>query len=177
VTFEASFPVRLQSIWVNAGVVAIDQNMREGVPEYDGLYPLASLAGGILIALAAAFLMALNGKVAGISGISAGLLSLEKPGPDTGWRIAFVAGLVAAPPLLSAAGLVIAPIIFVAPPSVMIAAGLLVGFRTVLGNGCTSGHGVCCIARLSPGSLVATAVFMVAGMATVYVIHHFLAGA
>ena len=138
--------------------------------------PIASLAGGILIGLAAAFLMALNGKVAGISGISAGLLSLEKPGPDTGWRIAFVAGLIAAPPLLAAAGLVIAPITFVAPPGLMIVAGLLVGFGTVLGNGCTSGHGVCGVARLSARSLAATAVFMVAGMATVYVVRHLLTG-
>lgn len=138
--------------------------------------PIASLLGGALIGLSAAFLMALNGRVAGISGITAGLLSWEKPGPDAGWRLAFVVGLILAPPLLAAAGLFVAPIVFVVPMPLMIVAGLLVGFGTVLGNGCTSGHGVCGIARLSGRSLAATAVFMIAGMATVYVMRHILGG-
>lgn len=137
-----------------------------------GFTPLASLAGGMLIGLAAAFLMALNGKIAGISGISAGLLSLSKPDGDAGWRLAFIAGLVSAPLLLSHANLAVAPIAFTVSAPMMTASGLLVGLGTVLGNGCTSGHGVCGIARLSPRSLAATAVFIATGMATVYVIRH-----
>lgn len=137
-----------------------------------GFTPLASLAGGALIGLAAAFLMALNGKIAGVSGISAGLLSFSKPDTDAGWRLAFIAGLVAAPQLLAAAHLAMPPIAFVTTAPMMTASGLLVGFGTVIGNGCTSGHGVCGIARLSGRSLAATAIFMAAGMATVYVVRH-----
>jgi len=138
--------------------------------------PLAALSGGALIGLAATFLMALNGRVAGVSGITAGLLSWTRPDPDTGWRVAFVAGVVLAPLLLGAAHRDIMPISFVASTPVMAIAGLLVGFGTVLGNGCTSGHGVCGIARLSGRSLAATAVFMIAGIVTVYVTRHLFAG-
>jgi uncharacterized membrane protein YedE/YeeE len=138
--------------------------------------PIASLAGGVLIGLAAVMLMLLNGRIAGISGIAAGLLSLSGGAPGRGWRLAFVGGLVAAPLCLA---------IFEGPPAMTIAgplpvmglAGFLVGFGTVLGNGCTSGHGVCGIARLSPRSLVATAAFMAAGMATVFLVRHIFAGA
>lgn len=142
------------------------------MPEFT---PLASLGGGMLIGLAAVMLMLLNGRIAGISGITAGLLSLSPAVPDRGWRLAFVAGLVAAP--LGLAQVLGTPAMTVAaPPLVLALAGALVGFGTVLGNGCTSGHGICGIARLSPRSLVATGVFMAAGIATVFVVRHILAG-
>ncbi len=138
--------------------------------------PIASLAGGALIGLAAVLLMLLNGRIAGISGITAGLLSPPGETPDRGWRLAFVGGLVAAPLCLA---------FFEGPPAMTIAgtlpvmalAGFLVGFGTVLGGGCTSGHGVCGLSRLSPRSLAATAVFMIAGIATVFVVRHVLGGA
>jgi uncharacterized membrane protein YedE/YeeE len=134
--------------------------------------PVASFAGGALIGLAAVVLMALSGRIAGVSGITAGLLSWSRPGRETGWRFAFVAGVVLAPVLIAGAGFLAMPIRFVAATSTMALAGLLVGFGTVLGNGCTSGHGVCGIARLSIRSIVATAVFMAAGVATVYLVRH-----
>ncbi len=142
----------------------------------DNFTPVAAGAGGVLIGIAATFLMALNGRVAGISGITAGLLSWRDPAPDWAWRLAFVIGIVLTPPILSASGLLVPPITFVVPLPAMVIAGILVGFGTVTGNGCTSGHGVCGIARLSMRSMVATAVFMVAGMATVFVMRHILAG-
>jgi uncharacterized membrane protein YedE/YeeE len=138
--------------------------------------PISSLLGGILIGLAAVALMLLNGRIAGISGITAGLLSLSGAIRDSGWRLAFVAGLVAAPVLLREFGPAPPDISFVAPMPVMIVAGMLVGFGTVIGNGCTSGHGVCGIARLSPRSIAATLVFMGAGIATTFVVRHLFAG-
>ena len=138
--------------------------------------PIASLAGGALIGLAAVALMLLNGRIAGISGITAGLLSVSGAAPGRGWRLSFVGGLIAAP--LCLAAFEGAPTMNIAGSAPVLAlAGFLVGFGTVLGNGCTSGHGVCGIARLSPRSLAATAVFMVAGMATVFLVRHILAGA
>lgn len=132
---------------------------------------LLSTLGGILIGLSAVLLMGSLGRIAGISGIASGLVA---GAGDRGWRVAFVAGLVVAPLLLqwlhgdSGIGV----------PQVswpwMAAAGLLVGFGTRLGGGCTSGHGVCGIARLSPRSLLATMVFMVTGVATVFVVRHLL---
>ena len=134
---------------------------------------LAPLAGGALIGVAAALLMALLGRVAGISGIVGALLP---PGAESGsgWRLAFLAGLVAAPPLVGLA-LGHSPIgtPIVSPP-LMAAAGLLVGVGTGLGHGCTSGHGVCGLARLSPRSLAATVTFMAAAAATVYGLRHVL---
>ena len=138
--------------------------------------PLASLFGGALIGLSAVALMLLNGRIAGISGIAAGMLSLSGPAPDRGWRGAFVAGLIVAPLALALLGGGPPDIVFAAPLPVMVLAGLLVGFGTVLGNGCTSGHGVCGIARLSPRSMVATAVFMATGIATTFVIRHIIMG-
>lgn len=138
-------------------------------------FPYAELLGGGLIGLAAVVLLLLNGKVAGISGIAAGLLPSSARVPDRAWRFAFVAGLVLAPLILVMAGHS-SEITFVAPISTTIVAGLLVGFGTVLGNGCTSGHGVCGVARLSPRSLVATAVFMTAGIATAFVARHVVGG-
>ena len=134
--------------------------------------PLASAAGGALIGLSAALLILLNGRVAGISGILGGLL--ERSRGDTSWRLAFLFGLLAAPLV---AGL-FAPLPAVqadADTPALIVAGLLVGLGTRYGSGCTSGHGVCGLSRLSPRSLVATAAFMFAGFITVFVIRHVLA--
>jgi hypothetical protein len=138
----------------------------------EGFTPAASLLGGALIGLAAVLLMALNGRIAGVSGIASGLLAWRDPAPDWRWRAAFVAGLVLAPPLLRAVGCEIPAVAFVGSGPVMVLAGLLVGFGTVLGNGCTSGHGVCGVARGSARSLTATAVFMAAGFATVFLLRH-----
>ncbi|MEO7326813.1 MAG: YeeE/YedE family protein [Dokdonella sp.] len=129
-----------------------------------------SAAGGVLIGLAAVLLMAALGRIAGISGIAAGLVD----GRSLDWRrrVAFVAGLVAAPVLLGWMGGdsgIGAPQV---DPPWMVLAGLLVGVGTRMGGGCTSGHGVCGIARVSPRSLMATSVFMLFGIATVFVLHH-----
>jgi uncharacterized membrane protein YedE/YeeE len=132
--------------------------------------PLSALAGGALIGLASVWLMATNGRIAGISGITGGLL-----GPTTSdrlWRLAYILGLVAAPLtwlLITGAP---AQIIQPASPLVLVAAGLLVGVGTQLGSGCTSGHGVCGISRFSARGIVATITFMVAGAAAVFVIRH-----
>jgi uncharacterized protein len=132
--------------------------------------PWASLAGGILIGLAAAVLVLAAGRIAGISGIVGGLLAPRRG--ETGWRLAFIAGLLAAPALWLLFGTVPAPRID-ASFGTLLAAGLLVGLGTSYGSGCTSGHGVCGISRLSPRSLVASAAFMLAGMATVFAVRHF----
>ena len=134
--------------------------------------PLAAAAGGALIGLSAMLLMLLTGRVAGISGILGGCLALV--GGDRGWRIAFLLGMVLAP-LLS--GFVGAPLANPQMPAswlIIIAAGLLVGFGTRLGGGCTSGHGVCGMARLSRRSLVATAAFFVTAIIVVALTRHLL---
>ena len=131
--------------------------------------PWASLAGGILIGLAAAMLVLLNGRIAGISGIVGGLLAPRRG--ETAWRLAFVAGLLAAPPVMLLLGASVTPRIDAGFGTLMVA-GLLVGVGTSYGSGCTSGHGVCGLSRLSPRSLAATAAFMLAGVATVYVARH-----
>jgi len=136
--------------------------------------PWASLSGGILLGLAAAFFILVNGRVLGISGILGGLLP-PKAG-DAGWRIAFLLGMLAAPltyGLLAPAGFVQAPRID-ADFATIVVAGLLVGLGTRYGSGCTSGHGVCGLSRLSPRSLVATLAFMGAGFAMVFVVRHIL---
>lgn len=136
--------------------------------------PLPSLLGGVLIGLAATILLAWNGRIAGISGILGGVL-LPKSG-EVSWRAVFLAGLVAGGFLLR----VIYPSAFPAEASgslpVIAAAGLLVGFGTRLGSGCTSGHGVCGLSRLSARSLVATLTFMATGALTVFVVHHVIGG-
>ena len=133
---------------------------------------LPPLAGGVLIGTASALLMALQGRVAGISGILAAVLP---PRPDaTSWRLGFLAGLAAGPALAGLAwggSLIGTPIVSL---PLMALAGLLVGVGTGLGSGCTSGHGVCGLARLSPRSLAATATFMAAAAATVYGLRHVL---
>ena len=129
--------------------------------------PVSALIGGALIGLAAAVLWIGVGRIAGISGIIAGVRR-----PDRAWRLVFLAGLIAAPLLYRLADGAIAAPVIAASPVVLIAGGLLVGFGTRLGGGCTSGHGVCGMARLSPRSIAATAVFMVTAMVTVYISHH-----
>jgi uncharacterized membrane protein YedE/YeeE len=136
--------------------------------------PWASLAGGILLGIASAMFILVNGRILGISGILGGLLT-PKSG-DAGWRIAFLLGMLAAPVtlgLIAPAGLIAVPRIE-AGTGALIVAGLLVGYGTRLGSGCTSGHGVCGLSRLSPRSLVATGSFMAAGFAIVFVIRHVL---
>ena len=131
--------------------------------------PWTSLAGGALIGLAAAMFVLLNGRIAGISGIVAGLLKPAKG--DVAWRAAFVLGLLAAPLIY---------VLFADAPSLeidagfgaIVVAGLLVGIGTRYGSGCTSGHGVCGLSRQSPRSLAATAVFMGVGFLTVFIIRH-----
>jgi uncharacterized membrane protein YedE/YeeE len=134
--------------------------------------PVSAAIGGALIGLAAVLLMLLTGRIAGISGIFGGCLSFETG--DKGWRIAFIAGLILAPLTGALAGV---PIPYPEMPSnwiVIVAAGLLVGFGTRLGGGCTSGHGVCGIARLSPRSIAATAIFMGGAVAVVALTRHVL---
>jgi uncharacterized membrane protein YedE/YeeE len=133
--------------------------------------PWSALAGGVLIGIAAAMFVLLNGRIAGISGVLGGLLRPARH--DIGWRLAFVGGLVAAPMLYGLLGP--RPAIDIdAGVGTLVAAGLLVGVGTRYGSGCTSGHGVCGLSRLSPRSVAATAVFMAAGFITVYVVRHLL---
>ena len=134
--------------------------------------PWTSLAGGLLLGLAAALFILLNGRVLGISGILGGLVKPRSG--DAGWRIAFIAGLLVAPLLWR---LFAAPAEFRIDASwaVLVIAGLLVGWGTRYGSGCTSGHGVCGLSRLSPRSLVATMAFMATGFATVFVVRHLVA--
>ncbi len=134
--------------------------------------PWQSLAGGLLIGIAASLLILADGRIAGISGIIAGILRAEKG--ETAWRVAFVAGLVVSPWLYS---------LFIPLPefhfdsvswALLGPAGLLVGFGSRLGSGCTSGHGVCGLSRLSKRSLVATILFIVSGAITVWIVRHCL---
>lgn len=144
----------------------------------DNFAPVPALAGGILIGLSVGVLWLANGRIAGISGIFGGVVP-ARPG-DLLWRLVFIGGLI----LGGAGGLAYGPAIFptmsAALPEVdiggvaLLAAGLLVGIGTRLGGGCTSGHGVCGLARLSPRSFVAVAVFMTAAMAVVFLTRHVL---
>ena len=134
--------------------------------------PWASLAGGLLVGAAAAAFILLSGRMLGVSGIVGGLLGPREG--DAGWRLAFLAGMIAAPVtfgLLAPAGFLAAPRIDAGFGTLGVA-GLLVGYGTSYGSGCTSGHGVCGLSRLSPRSLVATLTFMAAGLATVYLVRH-----
>jgi len=136
--------------------------------------PGLSLVGGILLGLASAAFILINGRILGISGILGGLLS-PRAG-DVGWRIAFLLGMAASPwvaSLIFPEGLIEAPRIEAGYAAIAIA-GLLVGFGTRYGSGCTSGHGVCGLSRFSPRSLVSTLTFMGLGFATVYVVRHFI---
>lgn len=136
--------------------------------------PVASLIGGILIGLSAAAMLLMEGKIAGISGIFEGLLRPVRG--EMLWKLWFVAGLLAGGLLLR----IFLPSAYdfgiVRPYGALIVAGLLVGFGTRLGNGCTSGHGVCGISRLSARSMVATATFIASGAIVVYLVNHVLGG-
>ncbi|WP_374568786.1 YeeE/YedE family protein [Ideonella sp.] len=137
--------------------------------DWNAFTPWPALAGGVLIGIAVAMFILLNGRIAGVSGVLGGLLSPSRG--DIAWRLAFIGGLVAAPLLYQA---------LTGPLTVSIDAGFgtlavggfLVGIGTRYGSGCTSGHGVCGLARLSPRSLVATLTFMAVGFATVFVVRH-----
>lgn len=140
--------------------------------DWNNFTPVGGLAGGVLIGLAVALLLLACGRIAGVSGIAGGLLRPQRG--NVAWRAAFIAGIVAAPTLYG----LFAPL----PPSridigwpVLVLAGLLVGFGTRLGSGCTSGHGVCGMSRLSPRSILATLTFMSFGFATIYAMRHLLA--
>ena len=134
--------------------------------------PLVSLTGGIILGIGSAIFILVNGRILGISGILGGLLP-PKVG-DTTWRLAFMLGLFAAPSVFHA----VVPAEYITAPRIdatdmmVVVAGLLVGIGTRYASGCTSGHGVCGLSRLSPRSLVATASFMSAGFAMVYVMRH-----
>lgn len=140
--------------------------------DWNAFTPWSSLAGGALIGLAAAMLALLNGRIAGISGVLGGLFKPVRG--DIGWRVAFVVGLLSAPLLYLLSGMEIHTQID-AGYAALVLAGLLVGVGTRYGSGCTSGHGVCGLSRLSGRSLAATATFMGAGFTTVFVIRHLLA--
>ena len=137
--------------------------------------PLSAVIGGILIGLSATLLLWTTGRVAGISGIVGGLL--RPAAAELPWRVAFVVGLIAAPLLFRAAGGMTPPIAVTPSLGLAIIGGLLVGYGTQLGSGCTSGHGVCGLARLSPRSFAATATFLLVALVTVFVTHHVLGGA
>ncbi|CAM8656599.1 COG2391 Predicted transporter component [Oxalobacteraceae bacterium] len=134
--------------------------------------PWSALTGGIVLGIASALFILINGRILGISGILGGLLP-PKLG-DASWRVAFLLGMFAAPTVFHA----VVPAEYITAPRIeatewmIVAAGLLVGIGTRYASGCTSGHGVCGLSRLSPRSLVATASFMSAGFATVYVVRH-----
>lgn len=136
--------------------------------------PLSALIGGALIGLSAAILWVSDGRIAGISGIVGGLINPAEG--EVGWRLAFLLGLCTAPLVywVGAGGLPAITISGSVP--LLLAGGLLVGFGTRLGGGCTSGHGVCGMARLSPRSLVATLVFMAGGFAATFAVRHLVVG-
>jgi uncharacterized membrane protein YedE/YeeE len=137
--------------------------------DWTGFTPLSSLAGGVLIGLAASGLVLLTGRIAGISGILGGLLRPRRG--EIAWRVAFLVGLLAAPIVYQMGPMLPEPRIDASVP-VLVVAGLLVGVGTRYGAGCTSGHGVCGLARLSPRSLVAVLSFMAAGFLTVFAARH-----
>ena len=134
--------------------------------------PVSAAVGGALIGLSALLLWFANGRIAGISGI-VGSLWTPRTG-DVAWRIAFIVGLIISPLLYRAAGGAWPKITITAPTGIIVAAGLLVGYGSRLGGGCTSGHGVCGMARLSPRSLAATAIFMATAIATNFVLRHLI---
>jgi uncharacterized protein len=136
--------------------------------------PISAAIGGGLIGLSAVLLMMLTGRIAGISGIFGGLLDFGSN--DKGWRVAFIAGLILAPLIAGWIGYGMPSPQLPASWTVIIGAGLLVGFGTRLGDGCTSGHGICGLARLSGRSITATAIFMLVAIATVAVSRHVFGG-
>jgi hypothetical protein len=139
--------------------------------DWSAFTPWSAALGGVVIGLAAASFVLVNGRIAGISGILGGLLAA--PRADRPWRLAFVAGLLLSPTLYAAFSRLPDVTIDASVPT-LVAAGLLVGVGTRFGSGCTSGHGVCGLSRRSPRSIVATLVFMAAGFATVFATRHAL---
>ena len=136
--------------------------------------PIPSLLGGMILGVAAALYVILHGRILGISGIVSGLLHPKES--DTAWRLSLVLGLITAP-FLAALFFGIFPIIEIDSSwTAIVIAGLLVGFGAQYGSGCTSGHGICGLSRLSPRSLLATLAFMGAGFITVFVIRHMIGG-
>jgi uncharacterized membrane protein YedE/YeeE len=136
--------------------------------------PVSALIGGILIGSAASLLLWLNGRIAGVSGIAWNLLA--RPREDPEWRLAFLIGLVLGAVVYRlASGDALVPVVEASWP-LLILGGALVGFGTQLSGGCTSGHGVCGIARLSPRSVLATLIFMASAMATVFAVRHVFEG-
>ena len=140
--------------------------------DWTNFTPWPSLAGGVLLGVAAALFILMNGRILGISGILGGMLNRKRG--DTGWRIAFLLGLLVAPAVWALFAAPVAARVDASWLTVVIA-GLLVGIGTRYGAGCTSGHGVCGLSRLSLRSLVATGSFMAAGFATVFVVRHLFA--
>jgi len=137
--------------------------------DWTAFTPTTAALGGALIGLGAAMVVLLNGRVAGVSGMLGGLLSGDRT--EVRWQAAFIGGLILAP-VVYAALATLPALDIAARPATLVAAGLLVGVGTRYGAGCTSGHGICGLARVSPRSLVATLCFMVAGFATVYAVRH-----
>jgi hypothetical protein len=137
--------------------------------------PLSAFAGGLLIGLAAVLWLALHGRILGATGVLAGLL---RRGDPADWRLraALVLGMAAGPPVLAAATGAWPSVTGPVPPPALVLGGLIVGFGASLGGGCTSGHGVCGIARFSPRSVAATATFLASAIATVFVIRHVIGG-
>lgn len=136
----------------------------------NGFTPVSAVLGGAMIGASAALFLLLNGRVAGISGILGGLLA--PPSRETGWRVAFLSGLILAPVAYAGLGGSLPPVTVDASYPLLALAGLLVGFGARLGSGCTSGHGVCGIGRGSPRSLAATGTFMAIAFLTVFVVRH-----
>lgn len=137
--------------------------------------PFQSLAGGALIGLATVLLMAVHGRIAGITGVLSGLLppAIAK---DWQWRLAFLGGMVLAPIVYQATTGTTAPFVSSASAGTLLVGGLIVGIGVTYGSGCTSGHGVCGLARLSPRSLAAVVTFMASTAATVYLARHVVGG-
>lgn len=137
--------------------------------------PFASLGGGMLIGTAAVLLMALHGRIAGMTGILSGLI--PPVSRDWGWRAAFIAGAILAPAIATAvAGAGTIAFVSTTPAPWVVVGGFIVGVGVYFSSGCTSGHGVCGLARLSPRSIAATLVFMATTAATVFVVRHILGG-
>lgn len=137
--------------------------------DWNNFTPWTALAGGALIGLATAIFILFNGRIAGITGILGGLIRPKLQ--DIGWRIAFIVGLIVSPAIWKIFGTL--PVIEIEAGNALLAiAGLIVGISTRYGSGCTSGHGVCGISRLSPRSIIATLAFMATGFLTVYVVRH-----
>ena len=137
--------------------------------------PIASLAGGVMIGMAAVLLMMVYGRIAGATGVLAGAL-IPASMTDWSWRIAIIAGMATAPALVFAASGTMPKIEVPVSMLALILGGLIVGVGVTLGSGCTSGHGVCGMARLSPRSIAATLTFMIVTFVTVYVVRHIMGG-